>query len=460
MTMAFDPRSDTAPRAAFEALAGDPAAPDLATRRAQLSALEREMRAMAEETATAIAADFGGRPRPETLLTEVAMVIGAAQHARRRLRRWMRPEAVRLPVHYWPSTARIDRVPLGRVGILGPWNYPVQLALVPLVAALSGGNRVILHPSEHTPRAAELIARLVERAVPDRVQVLTGGAEQARALSALPLDGLFFTGSTATGRHVMKAAAENLVPVVLELGGKSPAILRPDADLDAAARSIMAGKLLNAGQTCVAPDYALVPRPMLDSLVAALQQATDALYPDPSGPDYAAIARPADRDRLAAMLDGAAAVPLMQAMPAPPRMGAWALVDPAPDHPAMRDEIFGPILPVIPYDDPAEARGFVNARPCPLALYVYGRDTAAARAETEAIPSGGALINEAVIHVGIHELPFGGAGASGIGAYHGEEGFRAFTRPRSTMVARASLARMVRPPYGATIERIIGSLIR
>lgn len=448
--------------AAFADLSGPRPAPSRAERRAHLKALETAMRDAAEEIAQAIDADFGGRPRPETLLTEVAMVIGGARHAARGLRRWMRPDRVTLPAHLWPSTARVERVPLGLVGIIGPWNYPVQLTLVPLLAALAGGNRAILHPSEHTPRTARLIAQIVERAVPDRARVvITEGldASVARDLAALPLDGLFFTGSTATGRRVMAAAARNLVPVVLELGGKSPAILRPDADLDAAARSIMAAKLLNAGQTCVAPDYALVPRDLLPRFVEALKTAAAALYPDPDGPDYAAIARPVDRARLADLLHGLDAVPLMSRAPAPPRLQAMAVIDPAPDHALMREEIFGPILPILPYDTPEEARGFVNARPCPLALYIYGRDLGAARAEVAAMPSGGAVINEAVLHVGVHELPFGGAGASGMGAYHGEEGFRAFTRPRSVMTARPSLARLVRPPYGRNFERIVASLI-
>ncbi|MCP1170600.1 aldehyde dehydrogenase family protein [Limimaricola litoreus] len=437
----------------------DETAPSLAERRAHLKALEREIRARAEAIAAAIDADFGGRPRPETLLTEVAMVIGAARQARRSLRAWVRPARVVLPPHFWPSTARIERVPLGLVGIIGPWNYPLQLALVPLVAALAGGNRAIVHASEHTPRTAEEIARIIEAALPGRAVALPPSAETAAALAAAPLDGLFFTGSTATGRKVAQAAAENLVPTVLELGGKSPALLCADADLDDSARSIVAGKLLNAGQTCVAPDYALVPREMLQPFVAALKSASAALYPDPSGPDYAAIARPMDRDRLSGLLDGLDTVPLMTQPPAPPRMGAVAVIDPPRDHPLMREEIFGPILPLIPYDSPDEARDFINARPCPLALYVYGRDTGAARAEAQAIRSGGAMINEAVIHVGIHQLPFGGAGESGIGAYHGEEGFRAFTRPRSIMVSRPSLARLVRPPYGRNIERIVKSLI-
>ncbi|SDE80040.1 aldehyde dehydrogenase family protein [Limimaricola pyoseonensis] len=443
--------------AALRAAAPDP---DRAARDAHLAALAREVRAHAEEIAQAIDADFGGRPRPETMLAEVGLVLESLRHARRNLKRWMRPGRVRLPPHLWPSRGRVLHEPLGVVGILAPWNYPFQLALQPLVAALAGGNRVLLHPSEHMPRTGALIARIVADAVPERVRVLDGGPEQAQAIAAAPLDGLFFTGSTATGRKVARAAAENLVPVVLELGGKSPALLMPDADLDEAAASIVAGKLLNAGQTCIAPDYALVPRDRMDDFVAALKRATARLYPDPDGPDYAAILRETDRARLAGLLEGARAEPLMARMPAAPRMGAWALIDPAPDHPAMQDEIFGPVLPVLAYDAPAAARDFVNARPTPLALYVYGSDVAAAEAEVAAIRSGGAMINEAVLHVAVQELPFGGAGESGMGAYHGDEGFRAFTRPRSVVVARRSLARLARPPYGRAVERVIASLLR
>ncbi|GGL78411.1 aldehyde dehydrogenase [Wenxinia marina] len=447
-------------RAAHAALGGHRAPPPRAERDAHLSALGNAVRDAAEEIARAVSADFGHRPRQETLLTEVAMVLQAVRHARRNLRRWTRPRRVVLPPHLWPSTASILREPLGLVGIIAPWNYPVQLALVPLVAALAGGNRVILHPSEQMPRTAELLADLAGRAVPDTVRVVAGGPEVARALCVQPLDGLFFTGSTATGRRVMAAAAENLVPVTLELGGKSPALILADADLDEAARSIVAGKLLNAGQTCIAPDYLLIPRTRADAVVAALGRAASALYPDPAGPDYATIVRPADRARLEAMLDGVDARPLMSPMPPAPRMGGWVVVDPPADHPVMRDEIFGPVLPLVPYDDTQEACRFVNDRPTPLALYVYGRDTRAAARIVAAVRSGGAMINEAVQHVGVQSLPFGGAGASGMGAYHGDEGFRAMTRPRSVVTARPSLARFVRPPYGATMERILRSLIR
>ena len=348
-----------------------PAETDLEARRAHLASLATEVRRTSEEFARAVDADFGGRPRAETVLAEVGMVLENIRWTLRRLRRWVGPERVRLSPEFWPSRGRVERVPLGVVGILSPWNYPLQLALVPLVAALAGGNRVILRPSEFTPRTAALIAEVVERAVGERVRVVLGGSDVAEALTRLPLDGLFYTGSTATGRRVLAAAAENLTPVTLELGGKSPTVVLPDANLSRAARSIMAGKLFSAGQTCVAPDYLMVPAAQVPEVLAALRQATERLYPDPAGRDYAALARPADRERLASLIADVDAVPLMAQMPPPPRFGAWAVVDPDPKGALMREEIFGPILPIVSYDDVAEAVEFrerpaLSARPLRL----------------------------------------------------------------------------------------------
>ena len=448
-------------RQAFEALGPLDPSPGLAARRAHLLALRGAVRDAAEPLAAALDADFGGRPRVETMVAEVGLVLAVIDWTLRRLGRWMRPERVRLPMEFLGASGRIERVPLGRVGIIGPWNYPVQLALVPLVAALAGGNRVILKPSEWTPRTSGLLAEVVGRAVPDRVRVVLGGPEVAQAVTELPLDGLFFTGSTATGRRVAEAAARNLVPVTLELGGKSPAILMPDADLPEAALSLMAGKLFSAGQTCVAPDYLLVPRARMEEVVAALRVATRRLYPDPDGPDYAAILRPQDRARLEDLLRGQETVPLMEPMPRPPKLGAWAVIDPDPQSPLMREEVFGPVLSLVPYDDLAGAEAFANSRPTPLAAYAFGRDRAACEGVLARVRSGGAVVNDCITHVAAHPLPFGGAGDSGMGAYHGEEGFRTFTRPRSVLVAsRWSPVRMARPPFGPRVERIIRLLLR
>lgn len=447
---------------AFGSLAAPPEVAGLTIRQEHLAALRAGLRAGAEALAGAVDADFGGRPRPETMLAEVGLVISAIDWTLRRLPGWVRPRRVGLSFEHLGARARIERVPLGRVGIIAPWNYPIQLSLMPVVAALAGGNQVLLKPSESTPRTAALLADIVGRTLPpETAQVVQGGPEVARLLAALPLDALFFTGSTVTGRRVLEAAAPNLVPVTLELGGKSPAILLPDADLREAASAVMAGKLFNAGQTCVAPDYLLVPRARLEETLDALRRATGRLQPRPDGPDYAAIARPRDLDRLRSLLDGQPARPLMDPMPRPPKLGAWAVPAPDPDSPLMREEIFGPILPIVPYDTVDEAVAFANSRPCPLALYVFGRQRAACERVVARVRSGGAMINDCLLHTTAHGLPLGGAGESGMGAYRGEEGFRTFTRPRSVMIAsRIMPARMARPPFGPRIERIIRFLLR
>jgi coniferyl-aldehyde dehydrogenase len=448
--------------AAYDALRRRDGSPDVADRAEHLAALRAAVRADAERIATAIDADFGGRPRQETMLAEVGLVLSNIDWTRRRLKGWMRPKSVRLPPEFAGSSGRVERAPLGVVGILAPWNYPVQLALVPLVAALAGGNRVLVKPSEFAPRTADLLADIIGRALPqDRARVVRGGPEVARALTALPLDGLFYTGGAETGRRVLAAAAAHLTPVTLELGGKSPAILLEDVSLPEAAASIMAGKLFSAGQTCVAPDYLLVPRGRMEAVVEALRGATGRLYPDPEGGAYAAIARPADRARLERLMEGHACVSLMARTPSPPKLGAWAVPDPDPEAPIMREEIFGPVLPIVPYDALEEAEAFVNRRPCPLALYVYGRDRRACEGVVARVRSGGALINDCVLHVAAHALPFGGAGESGMGAYHGEEGFRTFTRPRSVLVqSRRAPVRLARPPYGRATDWLIRFLLR
>lgn len=434
--------------------------PDLSQRLAQLGALAQAVRANADAIGEAIDADYGGRPVAETVLAETGMVLENLRYTRHRLARWMRPEKAWLAPQFWPSRARIERVPLGTIAIFSPWNYPMQLALVPLIAAIAGGNRVVLKPSEHTPRSSALLARIIEQALGNRACVIEGGPDVARALTRLAFDGIFLTGSAATGQQVLRAAAENLVPVTLELGGKCPTLVLEDADLDFAAEGIMAGKLFNAGQTCVAPDYVLVPRSRMEALLQALKAATARLCPDPSSRDYAAILRARDRDRLKDLLAGTRAVSLMERMPSPPRFGAWAVIDPPVEAPVMQEELFGPILPLVPYASISEAVAFANARPCPLAFYAFGDPERCDRVARE-VRAGGVLINDTIVHVTAHGLPFGGAGASGMGAYHGEEGFRTFTRPRSTLVrARRAPIGLARPPYGKMAQRIMEYMLR
>jgi coniferyl-aldehyde dehydrogenase len=433
--------------------------PDLPQRRAQLEALAHAVRENAEAIATAIDADFGGRPRAETVLAETGMVLENVRWTMRRLARWMKPERVRLAPEFWPSRGRIERVPLGVVAIFSPWNYPVQLALVPLIAAIAGGNRVVLKPSEHTPRTSALIVGIVRQSIADRALTVQGGSEVSEALTKLAFNGIFFTGSADVGRQVLKSAAQNLVPVTLELGGKSPVVVLEDADLGSVSEAIMAGKLFNAGQTCVAPDYVLVPRSRLQALLEELRKATARLCPDASPEHYAAILRAGDRARLERLLMNTEAVPLMPELP-PPRLGPWAVMDPPEDSPLMREEIFGPILPLVPYDSLADAITFINSRPCPLAFYVFG-DPAKCLSVANDVRSGGVLINDTIVHVVAHSLPFGGAGASGMGCYHGEEGFRTFTRPRSVLVrSRFAPIGLARPPYGNVAHRIMKYMLR
>lgn len=434
----------------------------LEARRAALDRLRAAVKSRAEDLAKAVAQDFGGRSRHETMLAEVGVLLAAIDHARPRLLRWAVPERINLGWRFWPARGRVLKQPLGVAGILSPWNYPVQLALMPVVAALAAGCRAVLKPSELAPATAALLAELAaESFAPEVLRVVTGGPETAAAMTRLPFDALIFTGSERVGKRVMAAAAENLTPVLLELGGKSPAIVDASADLAEAALSIMTGKLLNAGQTCVAPDYALVPRASRDAFVEACRAAARRLYPDPASDDYTAVRGDIARERLVHLQDGLHAIPLFDRPLAAPKLAPAILLEPPVDAPVMREEIFGPLLPVLSYDAPEEAIAAVNARPRPLALYWFGRDRARLREVLDRTLSGGVGVNETVLQAGAEALPFGGVGASGFGAYHGRAGFDAFTHRRAVLIgSRWSGARFARPPYGPAMERLLRLLLR
>ena len=434
--------------------------PSPARRREVLRALRRLVTTEAETFAAAVAQDFGGRSWHETMISEVGVVAAAVDHALVRLDRWSRPERVFVGWRFWPARGRVLKQPLGVVGVIAPWNYPVQLALSPLVGALAAGCRVVLKPSEHTPRtAAALCAAVARHLDPDLVAAIEGGAELAAEMSGLAFDKLLFTGSTATGRRVLRAAAETLTPVVLELGGKSPAIVDPSANLRQAAADIVAGKLLNAGQTCVAPDYVLLPRAAAPAFVEAAKAAAKRMRPDPSGPDVTALCRPADRERLERMVAGLDLVPLVT--PAGPRGTSPCLViDPPQDSELMGEEIFGPVLPLVFYDDPEQVFEHLARRPAPLALYWFGRDQDRLATVLARTRSGGVAVNDTVLQVAVEGLPFGGLGESGVGAYHGRAGFDAFTHRRSVFL-QSPLAgsRLLRPPYGRLAERAISAMV-
>jgi len=441
-------------------------------RRAELLALEHVLKSGAAALADAISEDFGGRSAAETRLLEVFPSLEAIRHARRYVKRWMRPE--RRPVSLWfqPGRARVVWQPLGVVGIIVPWNYPVFLALAPLVAALAAGNRVMIKMSELTPRAGEALAEMLRTAFPeDQVAVVNGDAEVARAFAGLPFDHLLFTGSTAVGREVMRAAAANLTPVTLELGGKSPAIVAPGFPLAEAADKIMFGKCANAGQTCVAPDYVLVPAGTEQAFAEAARAAVARLYPTlAANPDFSAIVNERHYRRLAGYLDdarakGATVVEINPARerldPAARKLAPALLLGAKDEMQAMREEIFGPILPVVPYDGLDAAMRYVGKRPRPLALYYFDRDQARVRRVLAETHSGGVTVNDVLLHVVQEHLPFGGVGDSGMGHYHGRDGFETFSKQKGVFVqSRLSGAGLLKPPYGKRFEAMIRLLMR
>jgi coniferyl-aldehyde dehydrogenase len=447
-------------------------APTCADRLAALDRLEHALLARKDELANAIARDFGNRSRYETLAAEIFVVVSEIRHARAHVRDWMRPQARDVGLAFLPATAEVVLQPLGVVGIISPWNYPVQLALAPLVGALAAGNRAMLKPSELVPETAEVLAALVADAfAADRVTVVRGGADVGEAFSRLPFDHLVFTGSTRVGKIVMRAAAENLVPVTLELGGKSPAIVGEGSSPRSAAEKIMSGKCFNAGQTCVAPDYALVARGDLGPFMAACEAAVAQMYPTlAANPDYTSIIDDRHYARLRGYLDEAKerGVRMVEINPAketldPSRrkLAPTLVVDPPEDLALMQEEIFGPILPIKTYDSLDHAIDYVNDRPRPLALYYLGHDEDEIEQVIAGTVAGGMCINETVLHVGVADLPFGGVGPSGMGHYHGAEGFETFSKKKAIFrQSRLSGTALLRPPFGRALDVLLKLLIR
>ncbi len=432
---------------------------DLVWRRRQLARLEDLVRENGAAIAAALDEDLGKSPF-EAHLTEVVPILTEIAEARRHLRAWTRPRRAAVPLHLRPGSAEARPEPYGVALILAPWNYPLQLTLVPLVSALAAGNGVIVKPSELAAATARLLERLVPRYLdPEAVAVVTGAAETAAALVALPVDCIFCTGSPAVGRKVMAAAAANLTPVTLELGGKCPVIVESTAPVRVAARRIVWGKFLNAGQTCVAPDYVLVDGRLEDAFLAACVEAIQAFFgPDPlASPDYSRIVSDAHVERLMGLLGGGRVVCGGVADRARRRIAPTILRDVDPASAVMQEEIFGPILPVLPVASLAEAVASINARPPPLALYLF---TESARVEREVLArtrSGGVCVNDVVVHLTVPGLPFGGLGASGMGSCHGQAGFAAFTHWRSVLRRGNRPDPALRyPPYGRLLKAWVG----
>jgi coniferyl-aldehyde dehydrogenase len=431
--------------------------PTAAQRQGRLRQLEAALRANQEAVVDAICADFGNRSRVETILSEVLPTLAASAHARRHLAGWMRPQRRAVAMNFKPATNRIEYQPLGVVGVVSPWNYPIFLTLGPLIDILAAGNRAMIKPSELTPATGALLARLLgEVFAPEEVLVVQGDVAVGRAFTALPFDHLIFTGSTAVGREVMRAAADNLVPVTLELGGKSPVIVAEDYDTARAARSVALGKFFNAGQTCIAPDYALVPSGQAEAFARGVLAEAEAMFPTlNANPDYTAIISDRHHQRLGELVAEAeaAGATVLRHRDTPRgnirHFAPTVVLDPPLDGRLMRDEIFGPVLPVVRTAGTEEAIGFVNRRPRPLALYAYSNDAATQRHILDRTISGGVTINSTLVHCGQEDLPFGGVGPSGMGAYHAREGFFQFSHARSVhKPGFFSGFEYLRPPHG------------
>ncbi|PZU05812.1 MAG: coniferyl aldehyde dehydrogenase [Sphingomonas sp.] len=446
-------------------------APSLRERKAKLARLRGAVLAYREDIGTAISADFGHRSRHETDIMEVMGVIQSIDYLARNLKRFMKRDRRHVALPYRMGRAYVEYQPKGVIGVMAPWNYPFSLTLIPLATALAAGNRVMLKPSELTPRTSEVIRDMLATVCqPDEVAVVLGGPETGAAFSGLSFDHLFFTGSTGVGRKVMKAASDNLVPVTLELGGKSPVIVARGSVDEGSVASIAFGKLSNAGQTCVAPDYALVHEDDLERFVSLYDAAVARAYPEgPTGKDYSSIVSDRHHDRLtglvdAARTDGARVIEVGHKPDTTSqrcRTIAPTLIVGAGDESAvMREEIFGPLLPVRTYRSIDEVIDYVNGRARPLALYIFGPDDVDRAKLLASTTSGNVGINNTLLHVAQDDLPFGGIGQSGMGAYHGIEGFRSMSHAKGVFVqGRWNLPKLLRPPFGKFADGTLFSLL-
>ena len=445
--------------------------PTLAERRADLAALARFVRENRDAIAAAISADYGHRSRHETLLTEIGPVLASIRHARKHLRAWMRPQKRGVDrLSYGLARNRVVPQPLGVVGVIVPWNFPLNLTLIPLAAIFAAGNRALVKMSENSRAlAALLIERMPKYFAPEKLQFFdeTGGV--GIEFSKLPFDHLLFTGSGATGRSVMAAAAQNLCPVTLELGGKAPAVVCDDFELKTAAERILFVKYLNAGQICTTVDHAFVPAAKVDAFVRLAQEIVPRRYADLASQDFTSVIDRRAYERLVAALDdararGARVIPLLPGAAldeANHRIAPHIVVGAPDDSLLMQREIFGPILPLLPYTSLDEVVARINGGPRPLALYPFSHDRGVLERLIDHVMSGGVSINDALLHVGQEDLPFGGVGESGMGHYHGYEGFLTFSKLRPIFhQARWSSLEMLMPPYGKLADRLLAFLTR
>ncbi len=425
------------------------------------------------QLAEALNTDFGCRPREITLLTDVASSISAMKHAKKHLRSWMKGQKrpTMFPLNLLGGRSRIEYQPLGVVGIIAPWNFPVGMVFQPLAGALAAGNRIMIKPSEFTPATSGVIGQMIADAYnEEEVALFDGGPEVGAAFSSLPLDHMLFTGATSIARHIMAAAARNLVPLTLELGGKSPTIISRSADLEKALGRIMLGKTLNAGQICLAPDYLLVPEEKLHDVIAEARKAVESMYPKLlDNPQYTSVVNERHYQRLTGYLQeleerGVKTIPINPAnedfsnQQGTHKIPPTLIPEPPQDAKVLEEEIFGPLLPICTYKEFEETIAYVNARPRPLAAYYFGEDKAEEEAVLTRTTSGGACVNDVLMHVMQEDLPFGGIGPSGMGSYHGLEGFRTFSHAKSIYSqSKFNIAKLggMLPPYGKATQNTI-----
>tara|TARA_R110002072_G_scaffold3830_4_gene27276 strand:- start:23231 stop:24637 length:1407 start_codon:yes stop_codon:yes gene_type:complete len=412
----------------------------------------------------AMAADFGHRSLQQSKLTDIDGSIGPLEHAKKNLRQWMRPEKRKsmFPLGLLGSRSRVEYQPLGVIGCISPWNFPVQLTFAPLAGIFAAGNRTMIKPSEFTPETSALMAKMFAEAYSEEeVAVLTGGPEVGSAFSTLAFDHLLFTGATSIARHVMRAAAENLVPVTLELGGKSPVIIGENADMELTAANVMAGKTMNAGQICLAPDYVFVPENRADDFVAAAQASVKKMFANlKDNPDYTSIVNERHFERINGYITDAKekGATVVEINPASEdftqqehhRIPPTLIMDPTDDMSVMQEEIFGPVLPVKRYKHIDETIAYVNDHARPLGLYYFGQSAEEEQKVLTHTTSGGVTVNDVIMHIAQEDLPFGGVGPSGMGSYHGYDGFKTFSHAKavySQSKTVSKLAASMRPPY-------------
>ena len=426
----------------------------------------------------AIGEDFGSRSPEATAFTDIAASIGPLKHARDHLKRWMRPERRRPTpalLGLFGARAEVRYQPKGVVGVISPWNFPINLTFAPLAGVLAAGNRVMIKPSEYTPATSELMAHMFGGAFSEEeIAVVTGGPDVGQAFAGLAFDHILFTGATGVARHVMRAAADNLTPLTLELGGKSPVVIGRSADLPTAAARIMNGKTLNAGQICLAPDYVLTPKENLDTFVGEAEASVRRMFPTlKDNPDYTAIVAQRHYDRIMGYIDDAKAkgARVVEIKPEGEdltqqehrKIAPTLIIDPTDEMKVMQEEIFGPVLPVKSYSQVDEAIAYINAHDRPLGLYYFGDDAAEREKVLTATTSGGVTVNDVIFHVAQEELPFGGVGPSGMGSYHGHDGFREFSHRKaiySQLKKDIGPLTQMRPPYGPGFRKYLDGAIK